>query len=177
MVYTPSIPNAADDPSQSQGLMKSNFENIDTLIAVNHVPFGDSGEGKHNFVSLPEQAAVPTTAANEVALYSKEDGGVASLFYRKESNGAEVPLAGESTLSTNGKVTIAGLTIQWGVASSGLITFPTAFTTVYSVTATPVATTAFSSFGISNGSITATKFNTSSSGAINSVNWIAIGVL
>ena len=160
--------------------MQANFQGLKTYLSVNHVPLDDSGEGKHKYVSMPEQAAAPTTAANELALYSKEKDGESQLFYRKESDGVEVQITGDSSSSTNGSLTVAGITIQWGTTVStnpanpaqAFIPFNTPYTTTYNVSMTKA------SGGNNALKITALStngFNLNEKG--ETVFWQAIGVL
>ena len=132
MAYNNAIPGANDLLSQSQSDILQNFAAIQTFIAVNHETFGDANEGKHKFVSLPEQVAAPTTAVNEIALYTKEVGIVAALFLRHEDDGTEVDIT-TAVKAVAGTCTLpSGIIIKWGsgVADSANPTvYPAAFPT------------------------------------------------
>ena len=137
MSYNSSIPQANDDPSQSQGQILSNFQALNTSNSVNHVAFNDADQGKHKFLQMPEQASDPATAANEAGLYAKEydvDGLgtlVSTLFFRNESSGAVTTFGGPSSLAIPGYSYIpGGLLVQWNrvtVSSGNNVTFPIAF--------------------------------------------------
>ena len=72
---------------------------------------GGNEDGKHKQVTLPELASAPSTAASEVAVYCKDVSGVAELFVRRESSGAEIQLtSGSSSVSDPELAAIAGLT-------------------------------------------------------------------
>ena len=85
MAYNSDIPQSTDDPSQSQGQILANFQELNTFTAVNHVALNDGDQGKHKFLQMPEQASAPSTGANEGGLYTKEVSGTTQLFFREES--------------------------------------------------------------------------------------------
>lgn len=137
MAYTANIPQSTDNPSDSQPLLLANFTEIDTYTKVNHVELNDPDQGKHKFMQMPEQGSAPTTAANEGALYTKDTGTEPDLFYRRESDGAEVQLTGGvSTVGSQSSVTLpSGVILKYGTASVAAgggttsIVFTTAFPT------------------------------------------------
>jgi len=63
-------------------------------------------------------AADPATAANEAAIYSKDDGGNTRLYMRQESNGTVIQLSGaDPTSATSGSTFLpGGLILKWGVS-------------------------------------------------------------
>ena len=97
MSYNANIPQASDDPSDSQASLLTNFQVLNTAISVNHNALSASGQGKHKFLQMPEQGSAPTTSANEAGLYTKEADSVTCLFYRQESDGTEVRLTTSQT--------------------------------------------------------------------------------
>jgi len=141
--YTPNIPQPGDIPAQSQDQILQNFQSIDNGtdgFSLNHISFTNAtvGErGKHKFLQMPEQAAAPVTAVNEGAVYTKEASDPAlglstELFWRRESNGAEIRLTGVTTAAAKGRTYLAnGLMLQWGleiaVANGAPISFDQAF--------------------------------------------------
>ena len=149
MAYSNAIPQANDIKSQSQGDLLANFVAIQTFVEVNHETFAAANEGKHKFVTFPEQGADPTTAANEVAVYSKTsalgDAGTA-LFLRKEGDGTVIEFT-SSTQNANGWTRLpSGILLKWGTGTvnantTAVATFPVAatvpaFTAVYNVSVT-----------------------------------------
>lgn len=159
MAYSPDIPQATDDPSQSQPLLLGNFQEIAAAFNLNHGDFNTGEQGLHKFLQMPEQSSAPTTAANEGALYTKDSSGSTQLFWREESNGTEYQLTNPFVASANGYITFpGGLLMQWtsGLASSGAtVSFPTPFTTaVYNIQVT--ANTGNSSAAMNVGSPTLT---------------------
>lgn len=145
MAYDNSIPNASDKLKNSQPQIKDNFAALKTLIDVNHGTFGAADQGKHKFVTMPEQSSAPTTAADEMALYTKAVSGVTQMFLRNEGNGAEVDFTSAVKSNSNGSLTLpCGIILKWGratTAANGLLTvtfstaFPTAILTAYATVA------------------------------------------
>jgi|GEM_PF-2304284 len=105
MTYNPDIPQPNDDMSLSQGDLLTNFTDLNNVYGVNgdHVAFDAAADrGKHNKTTFPslgaapvdgsnltpaEEAYIPNTEENDMALFSLEDNNETELFYRKESNG------------------------------------------------------------------------------------------
>lgn len=115
MAYNNSIPQPTDIISDSQSDILGNFAAIKTLIDVNHETFGSADEGKHKFVQMPIQGSGPTTAATEMALYTKNDaGGTPQLYVRRDTSGDEIEFTG-STSSQNGWTRLpSGILLKWG---------------------------------------------------------------
>lgn len=148
MTYTTDIPVTGDSLGGTRDRFRTNFQQIDSVISVNHVGFNLLGEGKHKFLQMPEVTAsgagVPTTAANECGLYC--DVGVgpaeANLFFRGEGDGTQYQLTKAISTATAGRFGSASLTapngwtflpgnliLQWGSitnpGTSGTVTFAT----------------------------------------------------
>ena len=184
MAYQNNIPQSTDDPSASQAEFLANFEEIATLIAVNHEAFNLGDQGKHKFLQLPEQSSAPATAANEGGLYTKAVAGATQLFFREESSGDELQLTGAFTAAGTGEVTLpGGLGMKWGSS--------TATTAGATITYTGIGLTAFSTatYNVTlgsrsnnfnaiqvNGTPTATAFVLKSQAASPTVYWVAIGM-
>lgn len=182
MAYNSDIPQSTDDPSQSQGQIVANFQELNTFLSVNHVALNDSDQGKHNFLNLPEQSSAPATAANEGGLYTKEVSGATQLFYRDESSGTERQITNAFTAATNGTLTIpGGLLIQWGFASGigddSQVDFNTNFSgSAYNVQCTLVRSDTNSRFVyVQSGSVTNQKFNIKSNSTSTDMYWWAVG--
>ncbi len=145
MAYNSNIPQPGDALDQSQADLLANFQALKALIDINHETFGDPNEGKHKWISLPEQSAGPATAVNEMAVYVKAVSGVSQLFLRNENSGSEVDFTSATTSNSNGTLTLpSGIILKWGRATtaaggSSTITFtdafPTAILTAYATTA------------------------------------------
>lgn len=138
MTYT-LVPNSGQSLGQTRDPIRTNFSTIQTAFNVDHVNFDASGEGKHAKVTFPEGTA-PSVALNDVVMYAKDTNGRPTIFMRQENNGSEIQLSGPTpSIGANGYTFLpGGLLLQWGVngtnSTSISITFPTAFTTLYSIT-------------------------------------------
>ena len=182
MAYNSDIPQASDDPSQSQGQILANFQELNTFLSVNHVALNDGDQGKHKFLQLPEQASAPSTGANEGGLYTKEVSGATQLFFREESSGTERQITSAFSAATNGSCTIpGGLVIQWGLAAgvgdNSQINFNSSFSTaVYNINLTLRRGDNNSRYVyVRTGSETTSKFNIKSNAGSTEVYWVAIG--
>lgn len=188
MTYNPNIPQTTDIPSQSQGEMLTNFQQLNTVFDVDHVPFNDgtaANRGKHDQSTYLELALDPTTAANEMAVYCKDNAGSSTLYLRQESNGAVIQMSGANpTVAASGSTFLpGGLVLKWGILNSpvdnSLITFAGgAFPgNVYSITLTPVRdATAERSMYVKTGSVSTSNFRIRTSSAnFDAVYYMAIG--
>jgi hypothetical protein len=133
MAYQSNKPQATDYMSVSQSDLQNNFLSIKALIDVNHETFGSAYEGKHSIVSFPEQVVSvaapvfpPATAATELAVYAKADGGATHLFLRPtgqvagtDANDINIssfvlnPVGG----ATNSVTLPNGLIMKWGLSN------------------------------------------------------------
>ena len=119
MAYNRNIPQPTDQLTDSQGALLNNFLAVRSAWIVNHVEFDLANEGKHTHVSLPEQAAGPTTLADEIAVYSKLSTltSLTELFVRKEGNTAEIEFT-SAIAGTPGWTRLpSGILLKWGAAS------------------------------------------------------------
>jgi hypothetical protein len=150
MTYNPGIPQANEFISQSQGQILTNFSQLDTVFAQDHIELDDAtvaDRGKHKQVTLKELAAGPATTSTEIALYSKDVSGSTQLFYRLPSSGTEVQMTGSFLAAQNGHALLfGGIKIVWGrdtITAGGTtkaVTFVSAFSGApYSIVATPYA--------------------------------------
>jgi len=151
MAYNENIPQASDNPSQSQAQILDNFQAISTAFNTNHGNFNAADQGKHSFLQMPEQSSAPATSANEMGFYTKESSltSIAEMFIRRESNGTEIEFT-SSLGAANGWTRLpSGILLKWGTGSgSGAHTtnFPTGATIpVYAAVYTGFVVTADSS--------------------------------
>lgn len=177
MAYNNGIPQASDDPSQSQSQILANFQSIATVVAVNHEAFNDADEGKHKFLQMPEQSTAPSTAGNEIGLYSKDTGSNPELFFRPESDGTEIQMTnGGFTAAQNGISFLpGGFKLIWGqtTGTTGSKTFHTAFSTVlYNLQVSMIASGA--AYG-SQKNQSITGFDWTVSGTPSAIQYFAIG--
>ena len=112
MAFQQNIPQATDNPSDSQSDLLGNFQALETWSDVNHVSLvtGGSDNGKHKFLQMPEQGSAPTTGANEGGLYCAEGAtsAITELFFRRESNGTEIQLTGDLQAASSGFIQLGG---------------------------------------------------------------------
>ncbi|MDX1532851.1 MAG: hypothetical protein R3230_01440 [Nitrosopumilaceae archaeon] len=122
MVFRINKPQPTDTFSESQPYLEQNFTAIKTAFDVNHEALTGLGgdEGKHKFVELRSLVStgsdVPSTAADEGAVYCKPGSvnGNLDIFFRRESNGAEINM-NESTRNVNGMQRLSsGQLLKWG---------------------------------------------------------------
>lgn len=160
MAYLNTIPQPTDQESQSQAQLLNNFDAINTFVNVNHVAFNGADQGKHKFITLPQQAVVPpgigayppTMSATEYGIYNKTNGANPAIFVRKPGAPAG-DVSGDVDITTltynagtyEGSVTLpCGLIMKWGFSDAGGgvsdrdIIFATAFpTNTINIQATP----------------------------------------
>lgn len=80
------------------------------------------------YVKLPQQGSAPTTASNEIAIYSKDVGGTSELFIRNESNGTEMQATSAGTLNVSPYFVPTDIQV---FTSSGTWTKPATVSKVY----------------------------------------------
>ncbi len=133
MTFNANIPQATDLISQSQSQIQTNFSQSNTAFGVDHTAFDVvSNQGKHKKSTYVEQAANPTTAVNEMALFSKDLAGTTTLYLRKESNGTVIQMSGQDPfIAASGSSFLpGGIIIKWGnatVTNTQTVSFASAF--------------------------------------------------
>jgi hypothetical protein len=190
MTYTSNVPLSGQTLGATRPLIETNFQQIATVMAVNHEAFNASGEGKHKFVQLTHQGSDPATAASEVVLYNKLGAGPAEqdLFMRAQSSSDIYQLTrvdntnfAKFATSTGGNSSgwtflPGGMLLQYGSGSatpvSSNITFPKAFTNApYSVT---IGQKGSNQTNVP--SVTTTNFSVITPSGTSNFYWMAIGV-
>jgi hypothetical protein len=71
MAYNQSIPQPSDKLRNSQSDLLANFAAIKTLVDINHVTFDVADQGKHKFITFPQQGSTPSFLSGEMGLYNK----------------------------------------------------------------------------------------------------------
>lgn len=159
MSYLNNIPTAAQRLRDSQPQLLENFATNSALIGVDHIinPWTDpatGNQGKHNQVTLPEQADDPGTLADEMMIYTKAVAGVTQMFIQREGVAATTDgIDFTSAIAANSGETIlpSGVRLKWGRGTTGgggtlVFTFVglglTDFNTIFSVQATASTTAA-----------------------------------
>ena len=104
MVYKVNVPQSSDFISQSQLDFIGNYEDVFDIWGKpnfdnvgDHIPLNYADEdyrGKHRKITFVEQSSAPSTAANEMALYTKDVGGTPQIWWREPSDGGEHQLTG-----------------------------------------------------------------------------------
>lgn len=140
-------PLATDAKNTTQPLIRNNFLGITGAFSIDHVAINAASDwGKHNFVTLPEQAASPTTLVNEGAIFSRQGAlsSVTELCFRRESNGSVIEFTGTTAAEPGWTRLPSGILIKWGTSTANgytLTTFPVAatvpaFTSIFTVLVT-----------------------------------------
>ncbi len=175
--FSTNIPQAAQRISATQAPIESNFQSFSEFININHYGFNSPNQGKHTYTSLPIQSSDPSTAAAEMAVYSKETPSgpnIAELFYRYPSDGTVVQLTNSGSINTsaglnetNGWALLSPQTtnswpvmMQWG-QQTGIVTATGAGNIINFVTGAGIPTWTYSSTGVA---ILVTISGSSSSG-------------
>lgn len=135
MAYNNNIPQPGDQISQSQVQILQNFADLQTLIDVNHVDFASADQGKHKWVTLTQQSAIPPTGsafgATELGLYNAVNSITTKneLYIKKINQVTTVQIpATASILSTTSIPTWtssgwtylpSGILCKWGTVTPG----------------------------------------------------------
>jgi hypothetical protein len=126
MVYQTIFPLPTDQPSQSVTQFQENFTQLNTQIGTDHFPLvAPTNNGKHQKSTYVELAADPSTAANEVAVYTKSTNtninpGATVLtqpemYMREQSNGTIYQMTKGNPNQNNGEgVCFGGLQVRAG---------------------------------------------------------------
>ena len=117
--YNRDIPNAPNNPSNDQPLMKTNTNSIEDLIAVDHIKFNLANGGYHNDIHFQTQGADPITVPTIGQLYTKNvtvnSITDTQLFFRTGLGGIS-QLTGNFA-GINGYVWVNGILLNWGVVN------------------------------------------------------------
>lgn len=155
MTYNPNIPQATDDPTQSQLQLLNNFAQMNTQFSVNHVPLTAGGQnGFHTKIVFNNVlGADPNPTAPQSVLYTKTatTGTVPSntteLFFQNGNLASNVkqltnlPIFNTSS-SNYGFTTPWGMIVNCGLRTSGVspitfqVSYPVGFKT-YTAIVTP----------------------------------------
>lgn len=167
MPYLNNIPTADQRLRDSQPDLLENFACINDLLGVDHIidPWtspATGNQGKHNKVTLPEQADDPATAANEIALYTKAVAGVTQLFLQPEGVAATTDgrdITSVAWAANQGSTMLpSGLILKWGTGTtpaggSLTVAFTSAFNTIYMAQASIAAAAGTNANGAEDASV------------------------
>lgn len=189
MTYNPNIPQPTDTLSASQPQLLTNFSQLGSIFAIDHVPYtnGTVGDrGKHNKLTFTRQGVDYVANASESLFYQKDNAGVACVYYSRTA-APNFLLIGR-TYPVNAAIGCSmlpgGLVIQWGIfnapgaAESGDINFANAFAAPpYSIVTTMIRNSNSSaSVYVVTGSVTAARFHVRNTDAgAHDIYWMAIG--
>ncbi len=194
MSYTLDIPNAPNNPSQDQPLMKANTNAIYTLIAKDHVTFGfGASSGHHTVIHQTVQSLDPVTIAGVNQVYAKNVTPNATItstdtqLFTKTGSGVISQLTGRLD-GAEGYVWVGGILYQWGNAdfpSSGItfktrvtggIDFPNNIFSVYLTFKNTSGSAVNATIGVRNPLTTGfTVSTTGASASWTGYYWLAIG--
>lgn len=121
MSYQPNVPLSGQSLGITKGPINTNFTALNTFLSVNHVPLNDSGQGKHFFVEMPNQAAKPATLVNESGLYAASVSGVSNVFFRPENQAANVGNTYQLTRDISAQIATFGTNPGWTFLPGNLI--------------------------------------------------------
>lgn len=146
MSYNPSIPQANDDPSDSQLQLLNNFSSLNTQFNVNHIPFSAAvNRGYHTKIFFPDGVPDPNLISPLSSLYTKIVAGKAQLFFQNNSNASDVVQLTNLPITTTGTnyafKTPWGLTIECGKNNTLNYNYQIGFNPVYSLLITSASPT------------------------------------
>ena len=107
------VPLTGQSLGQTRVPIQQNFLTIGAAFAIDHIDYNTAGQGKHNKVTLPVQAADPVLAGNDIALYSKSNGATSELFFMRGITPAYSWT--DSLNNINGWTRLpSGILLKWG---------------------------------------------------------------
>lgn len=126
ITYIPDIPDGPHNPSDDQPDMKTNTNNINAIIGVDHVPFNVNQSGYHKVIRFQNQLANPTPNGFG-QLYTRTRNSDNQLFY-ETSSGTVFQITSTPSAITDGYTFLpGGILMQWGIVpfpgGSGGVTF------------------------------------------------------
>jgi len=139
MAYNANIPQPSNQLSQSQADILANFQEIKTLIDVNHEDFASADQGKHKWVTLTQQGAIPPAGsafgATELGLYNAVNSVTTKneLYVKKVNQVTTVQIPATASILSTSSSPIAfsngwsylpsGILLKWGVFTTGVAGF------------------------------------------------------
>lgn len=144
--YNTDVPNPPNRPASDVPLMKVNTNNIPTLINIDHFSFENAFGGYHKQVHLRNQAA-PGIGLAQAVLFANLAAGQSWPFWQNALGSTQM-ISQFPTLTTvpssTGYVTslpgVLKMTVGFNnnVVNASTISFLSGFTTIYSITMTPL---------------------------------------
>lgn len=135
------VPLAGQSLGDTRVPINQNFATIGVAFIQDHVDYNAAGQGKHNQVTFPLQAADPVITGTDFAIYSKNNAlNVPQLYI---NYGGVGPYAWTDSLTnTNGWTRLpSGIVLKWGQGIANGLTnwvFPVGanvpvFTTIFQI--------------------------------------------
>jgi len=126
MAYQANIPQPNNLLSQSQDDILNNFQAIQTLIGINHVNFNAADQGKHKWVTYPQQAATPPAGSGFLATELGAYNAVYTLtnqneLYINKTNQATVVQVPSTASVLSANSAPAQNTQGWTLLPSGIL--------------------------------------------------------
>lgn len=90
MNFNNAIPQPDDLVSASQAPLLSNNATVKQSFDINHAPMNSSRQGKHNIVTLRQQAADPGAGEIESVLYTRDRYGTPQIKIKKGTNAGNI---------------------------------------------------------------------------------------
>lgn len=191
--YTQNVPEDTQSFQETQPTIQTNFGSIQTLLEENHVMFGDTNQGCHDYLIMPTVTTPPDAVNGSTDLLMYQQGSPNQIWL-KYPNNAVVQLTGTQVPSTGTSGPgwsrfPSGIIMKWGTATIAKSTSvaPVVFPVGVSI---PVFTKNPSYVKVTPTSTGASTFNKvfvtnikvngfSAGGELNTsftINWFAIGV-
>ena len=113
-------PADTDNISQGATKIRELKQATQERLVENHSWAGDADDGKHKDVVMME-TTLPTTAANELAVYSKDNGTEQRLYWGAESAGSEHQFADLDSTETLTNKTLTSPTLTNPTVNNGTL--------------------------------------------------------
>lgn len=206
MTYNPNIPNPGDNISVSQGQIKINFGQLNSIFATDHYAFNDatvSSRGFHKKIVFPAIPTAPTVVPNSIssALYPAADprdtlsANETQLFFANGKGIQQITNAFKSATANGWTMLPSGIILMWGTKTgphTGGTVVPVTFNNIPNYVGAPATgfpTACFQVFMIGENSDTTTKsqnltqgtltnlgFSANIAGSLANLRWFAIGI-
>lgn len=185
ITYNPSIPQATDLISQSQGQILANFGQLNSQFGVDHTAFNTgsgNGDGFHKKVMFNVPWAGSTTmSGTQVLFYSSNQGGVGQLAYANSAG--QFLLTGPQNLAaTAGYIFLpGGLIMQWTLLTLSAsvqdtpFVYPKPYSTFASVVGLVPQKQAFQDIWIPNSGFGLTQLSIRQASPFGAINcWVTV---
>ena len=167
MSYNPNVPKSGQTLGFTRDPIRTNFQQIQTVIDINHVDFGEANQGKHFKLDMPDQSSsIPSSVADEITAYSRTQSSITMPYYKRDAIATVFPLAPIKAMARFNRLTATTGTIAEGfnltidTITTGTVTFTITNqmrTTNYLIILTPSAVPTIvseSSFSVASGNLT-----------------------